>query len=465
MKITFLGAVGGVVTGSCSLVETNGARILVDFGQFQGGKKVEARNRLGTPIRPAKIDAVLLTHGHLDHCGRLPLLVKGGFRGKIRATPATIEMAGLILRDAAKVQAHDTERENKKRARAGLPPVEPLFTSEDVEETMRLFRPVAYETPETVAPGIEAEYHEAGHMLGSASISLRIEDHGKVKTVVFSGDIGPRGLPILKDAECFEHADAVVMESTYGDRDHRSLSQTVEELRDILREATRTHGRVLVPAFAVGRTQQMIFHLMDLFAKGEVQPFPVIVDSPMASGANRIYERHPELFDEEARQAGSSSVHRDLLRRHVQETESADDSRALNDLAGPCLIMAGSGMANAGRILHHLRHGLWREDTHVLIVGYQAEGTLGRMLVDGRKEIRIFGETIAVKATIHTLNGFSAHAGQTDLLRWFDCMAAAKPALFLNHGEERQRNALKAAIEARHGIEAWLPDHGETVEL
>jgi metallo-beta-lactamase family protein len=204
---------------------------------------------------------------------------------------------------------------------------------------------------------------------------------------------------------------------------------------------------------------------MDLFAKGEVEPFPVIVDSPMASGANRIYEKHPELFDEEARQAGSSSVRRELLRRHVQETESADDSRALNDFAGPCLIMAGSGMANAGRILHHLRHGLWREDTHVLIVGYQAEGTLGRMLVEGKKEIRIFGETIAVRATVHTLNGFSAHAGQTDLLRWFDCMAGAKPAVFLNHGEGRQRAALKAAIESRHGIEAWLPDHGESVQL
>ena len=408
---------------------------------------------------------MVLTHGHLDHCGRLPLLVKGGFQGQIRATPATIEMAGLILRDAAKVQAHDVERENRKRKRADLPPVEPLFTVEDVEETMRLFRPVGYGLPEVIAPGITAEYHEAGHMLGSASISLRIEDRGQEKIVVFSGDIGPRGLPILKDAECFHRADVVVMESTYGDRDHRSLGETVEELCDILREVTRTRGRVLVPAFAVGRTQQMIFHLMDLFAKGKVEPFPVIVDSPMASGANRIYEKHPELFDEEARQSGTSGVHRDLLRRYVQETESPDDSRALNDFAGPCLIMAGSGMANAGRILHHLRHGLWRPDTHVLIVGYQAEGTLGRMLVDGKKEIRIFGETIIVKASVHTMGGFSAHAGQTDLLGWFDCMANAKPALFLNHGENRQREGLKAAIETRYGLEAWLPEHAETVEL
>lgn len=465
MKLTFLGAAGGVVTGSCTLVETGRTRVLVDFGQFQGGKKIEARNRLSGPLRPAKLDAVVLTHGHLDHCGRLPLLIKGGYRGKIRATPATIEMTGLILRDAAKVQAHDIERENRKRARAGLPALEPLFTAEEVEETMRRFRPVAYGVPEEVAPGMLAEFHEAGHMLGSASISLRIEEPGGTKTVVFSGDIGPRGLPILRDADCFHDADAVILESTYGDRDHRPLEKTIEELRGILLEVTRTRGRVLVPAFAVGRTQQMIFHLVDLFARGEVEPFPVIVDSPMASGANRIYENHPELFDEEARQAGASSLHRDLLRRHVQETESADDSRALNDFAGPCLIMAGSGMANAGRILHHLRHGLWRADTHVLIVGYQAEGTLGRLLVDGKKEVRIFGETIAVRATVHTMNGFSAHAGQTDLLDWFGCMAAAGPRVFLNHGEERQRAGLRAILEARHGIVASLPDQGETFEI
>lgn len=465
MRLSFLGASGGVVTGSCYLLETSQARILVDCGQFQGGKTIEGKNKIPPMVQAHRLDSVVLTHGHLDHCGRLPLLERAGFAGHILATPATIDLTGLILRDAAKVQAHDAERENKKRERAGLDPIEPLFTLDDVEDVLRRFRPVPYNQSVEVAPGMHATYQEAGHMLGSASISLKVRDGNRDKVVVFSGDIGPRGLPILKDAECFHHADVVVMESTYGDRDHRSLPDTLAELRAILNEVVETRGRALVPAFAVGRTQQMVYHLLEMFMKGEVKPFPVHVDSPMASGANRIYEKHPELHDEEARQLGITAPASALMHKYVHETESPDDSRALNDQSGPCLIMAGSGMCNAGRILHHLRHGLWRQDTHVIIVGYQAQGTLGRLLVEGRPEVKIFGERIAVRAKVHTLGGFSAHAGQTDLLDWFGCVGPARPAVFLTHGETRQRETLAERVRVKHDIEAWLPEHGETVTL
>jgi metallo-beta-lactamase family protein len=465
MRLSFLGASGGVVTGSCYLLETNQARILVDCGQFQGGKTIEGKNKIPPMVQAHRLDSVVLTHGHLDHCGRLPLLERAGFTGHILATPATIDLSGLILRDAAKVQAHDTERENRKRERAGLEPIEPLFTLDDVEDVLRRFRPVPYNQAVEVAPGMHATYQEAGHMLGSASISLKVRDGKQDKVIVFSGDIGPRGLPILKDAECFHHADVVVMESTYGDRDHRTLPDTLAELRAILLEVVETRGRALVPAFAVGRTQQMVYHLLEMFMKGEVKPFPVHVDSPMASGATRIYEKHPELHDEESRQLGITAPASALMHKYVHETESPDDSRALNDQSGPCLIMAGSGMCNAGRILHHLRHGLWRPDTHVIIVGYQAQGTLGRLLVEGRPEVKIFGERIVVRAKVHTLGGFSAHAGQSDLLDWFGCVGPARPAVFLTHGETRQRETLAERIRVKHDIEAWLPEHGETVTL
>ena len=464
MKLTFLGAAADIVTGSSYLVETSSSRLLVDCGLFQGGNKVEGMNKIHPSVRPASLDAVVLTHGHLDHCGRLPLLERAGFRGVIHATPATIEMTGLVLRDAAKIQMHDTERKNRKRERAGLPLVEPLFTPEDAEAVLLRMRPVPYNASHEVAPGVVAVFHEAGHMLGSASISLRlIGRDGSPKNVVFSGDIGPRGLPILRDSECFREADAVIMESTYGDRDHRALADTLVELKDILNEVVRQNGRILVPVFAIGRTQQMLYHLMEIFASGEIRPFPVYVDSPMAASANRIYENHPELFDEESRQLGHRLPNIEMMRKYVKETESADESKSLNRVDGPCLIMAGAGMCNAGRILHHLRHGLWRSDTHVLIVGYQAEGTLGRMLVQGRPSVKIFGEVVAVKAQVHTLNGFSAHAGQSDLMDWFGCLAQSRPAVFLTHGEGKQRAALAQAIDARYGMEAWLPDFAETV--
>lgn len=463
MKITLHGA-AGEVTGSAYLVETDRARVLVDFGMFQGGRNTEAKNVLPSGLEPARLDAVLLTHAHLDHCGRLPLLLPAGYAGGILATKATVDLAGLILRDSAKVQRYDAERENRKRERSGKPPVQPLYDAEAVERTLERFRTVEFEQPLEVAPGLQARYVAAGHMLGSASIELTAQEDGKTKVVVFSGDIGPSGLAIVRDAQPFKRADVVFLESTYGDRDHKPIKETLAEFRGIIEQAVKRKSRILVPAFAVGRTQQILYHLDELFCAGAVKPFPVYLDSPMAIEATKIYQSHPDLFDEEAIDLQRAC---DIAGRrgHVKPTPTAEDSMKLNDAPGPCLIMAGSGMCNAGRILHHLKHGLWREETLVMIVGYQGEGTLGRQLVDGAKEVKIFGEEIAVKAQIHTLNGFSAHAGQSELLKWIRFLAPSKPRVVLTHGEARGREPLAELIKERHGLEPLLPSQGDSIKL
>ncbi len=463
MKITVHGA-AGEVTGSAYLVETDRARVLVDFGMFQGGRNTEAKNVLPSGLEPKHLDNVLVTHAHLDHTGRLPLLQKGGYEGNILATKATVDLAGLILRDSAKVQRYDVERTNRKREGTDKPLLEPLYVAEDVERTMESFRVVEFEKSIDVAKGVKARYVEAGHMLGSASIELTVQEDGKTKIVVFSGDIGPSHLAIVRDAEMFKRADVVFLESTYGDRDHKPLKETLAEFRAIIEQAVNRKARILVPAFAVGRTQQIIYHLDELFCAGTVKSFPVYLDSPMAIEATRIYQSHPDLFDDETIDMQKAC---EIASRHghVKPTPTAQDSMALNDTPGPCLIMAGSGMCNGGRILHHLRHGLPHPETSVMIVGYQGEGTLGRQLVDGAPEMKIFGETVAVKAKVHTLNGFSAHAGQTELLKWFRFLAPSKPQVVLTHGEARGREPLAELIHKRHGLKPVLPSQGDIIRL
>jgi metallo-beta-lactamase family protein len=461
-RITIHGA-AGEVTGSAYLVETDRARVLVDFGLFQGGRNTEAKNVLPAGLEVRRLDAVLLTHAHLDHGGRLPLLVQAGYDGPIHATRATMDLAGLILRDSAKVQAYDAERTNRKRARAGRAPVPPLYTAAEVARTVELFRGVEFQRPWAVAPGVTARFVEAGHMLGSASIELTVHEQGRDKIVVFSGDIGPSGLAYVRDAQTLPRADVVFLESTYGDRDHKPPRETLAEFRAIIQDAVARRAKILVPAFAVGRTQQILYHLDELFCEGAVAPFPVYLDSPMAIEATNIYRQHPDLFDEEARDLRRAC---EIARRHghVRPTETPAESMALNEAPGPCLIMAGSGMCNAGRILHHLRHNLWRPETVVVIVGYQGEGTLGRQLVEGAGQVSIFGEKIVVRARIHTLNGFSAHAGQSELLQWLQPLAAAKPQVVLTHGESRAREPLAELIKKRFRLIARLPAQGDTVK-
>ena len=462
MKITVLGAGGGEVTGSCYFVETQQAKVLVDCGLFQGTEGAGGLNRPPLGASSTQLDAVVLTHAHLDHVGRLPLLAQTGFTGPIFATPATIEMTGLILRDSAKIQTQDAERHNRKRPNEV--PQEPLYTMAETETILRQLKPVPYDEPVPVAPGIRACFAEAGHMLGSTSIKLFIDEAGTQRKVVFSGDLGPKGAPILRDYETFSQGDVVFLESTYGDRDHQPFADTVAQFIEIVKQSVEQKGKILVPTFAVGRAQLLSLLLASIFRQKTVAPFPLFLDSPMAIEASRIYARHTELYDDEmVAFLKEGPLSRDLATLKLSAT--ADDSKAINNCPGPCLIMAGAGMCTAGRILHHLRHNLWSPQTHVIIVGYQARGSLGRMLVEGAKKVNIFGESIAVKAHIHTLGGFSAHAGQTDLLKWFEVIAPVKPRVILTHGENGPRTALAKLISERHGLKPLLPALSEVIKL
>lgn len=462
-RVVFYGA-AGEVTGSAYLVETGRARLLVDFGLFQGVENKHELNRVPEGLDPRHLDAVLITHAHLDHVGRLPLLAKHGYSGPIYCTPVTIELAELVLRDSAKVQAQDIERINRKRMRADEPPLEPLYTAADVDKLIPQLRPVEYDKTVEIAPGVRARFVEAGHLLGSASIQLQLDTGNGTHCTVFSGDLGPRGAPILKDAEGFHRADTVVLESTYGDRDHKPITETVTEFEQIVTEVVARKGKILVPTFAVGRAQLLLYLLALMFRHKTVPKFPIYIDSPMAIEATKIYFKHIELFDEDFQ---AIQRQRPLVEDMdtVVPVATAEESKALNDCRGPCLIMAGSGMCTGGRILHHLKQNLWRPETSVIIVGYQAEGTLGRLLVEHAPHVTIFGEKIAVKAKIHTLGGFSAHAGQSDLVRWFDQIAHVRPDLILTHGEPKARDTLAALLESRYGIRARKPGFEEVLEL
>jgi metallo-beta-lactamase family protein len=464
MKITIHGAGGGEVTGSAYLLETREANILVDLGLFQGRQKLENYNRLPKKGAFEKLNAVVLTHAHLDHTGRLPLLTKAGYGGPIYATPATIDFTDLILRDSAHLQAADIARQNRRRERLGQPPLQPLYEQHHMERLKPLFRTMGYDEPTSVAPGITVRAVEAGHMLGSVSLELTVEEDGKKTVVVFSGDLGPRGAPLHRDPVPFKHADVVFMESTYGDRDHRSLQETAVEAREAVKQAVEAGSKILVPVFAVGRTQLMLYLLAGAFQRSTLTPFPIYIDSPMAIEATKLYGKHTELFDEEAlamQQSGELRTELDT----VKFCPTADDSRQLNFVKGACMIMAGAGMCTGGRILHHFRHNLGRKGTMVLFVGYQGQGSLGRMLVDGKKTVTVLGEKIPVRATVHTFGGLSGHAGQSDLLRWFDSLAGSRPRVFLTHGEERGRQPLGKLIEERYKLPVAYPGLRETIEI
>jgi metallo-beta-lactamase family protein len=464
MKVTVHGAGGGEVTGSAYLLETRDAKVLIDCGLFQGARKAENHNRLPKKGAFNKLDAVILTHAHLDHTGRLPLLTRAEYEGPIYATPATIDVAQLILKDSAHLQNADVERQNRRLQRQGKAPIEPLYEKQDVERLQPLYRPLKYDQPTQIAPGIVVRVVEAGHMLGSTSIEMTVEEGGQKRVIIFSGDLGPRGAPLHRDPVPFKRADFVFMESTYGDRDHASLDKTAVETREVVRKAVEAEGKILVPTFAVGRTQLLLYLLAGAFQRGMLPRFPIFIDSPMAIEATELYREHTELFDDEALAMQRSGDLRENL-ESVQFCPTANDSRALNDMQGPCMIMAGAGMCTGGRILHHFRYNLARPTTTVLIVGYQGHGSLGRLLVDRKPSVSIFGEKIPVRASVHTFGGLSGHAGQSDLVRWLGSLASAKPRVFLTHGEARGRDPLRRIIQDRYNLNVDCPDMFETIEI
>lgn len=463
MRLTFFGA-AGEVTGSAHLLETDRARVLVDFGLHQGEEEAEEHNRMPAKLRPADLDAVVLTHAHLDHSGRLPMLPGAGFRGPVYATPATIELTDILLRDSATIQEADATRANRWRLEQGRPPEQPLYGLEEVATVMKQLRPVKYTEPFEVAPGISARFFDAGHILGSASVEVTVREGDREQVIVFSGDIGPKGLPLLRDPTLLKRADIAVLESTYGDRDHRSREETVAELAGILEDCRGRCGKILIPAFAVGRTQDLIYELGKLSRARRLDGVHVYVDSPLATDATRLYRSHTHLFDQESRallQDGDSPLNFPGLRF----TRSVEESKQLNTISKGVVVIAGSGMCTGGRILHHLKWGLPKPETHVVIVGFQAAGTLGRRLVDGQKVVKIHGDPVPVRASIHTLGGFSAHAGQSGLVEWARAFDPPPRRLILTHGEPRARDALAARLRREMGIECDRPGREESYEL
>lgn len=440
--------------------------MLVDFGMHQGGHDAERKNRKLPPLDAPRLDAVVLTHAHLDHCGRLPLLPMAGYTGRVWCTRATADLTGIILRDAAYVQKMDAERLARRRARRGRDEasVRPLYTAEDAEVVLRLLTGVGYGEWTEVAAGVRVRLVDAGHILGSASVEMVVREDGREKTVVFSGDIGPRGTPLLQDPVTFTAADLVVLESTYGDRDHRGEAETEEELRRVMIEARVSGGKVIVPAFAVGRTQRLIYMIGQMVRDGKLSDPKVIIDSPMAIATTELYRRHRDLFDDAAWAVIEDGVS-PLAFEGLRFSRTAEESRALNNLRNGEVVIAASGMCTGGRVLHHLKHSLWKKETHVVIVGYQAEGTLGRRLVSGAKNVRVMGEPIVVKAQVHTIGGLSAHAGQTGLVEWASHWAAVKPRVVLTHGEDKPREALARKLEKEFGLTSARPRWGESVEV
>ncbi len=462
MRLSFHGADRGV-TGSCHLVESRGRRILIDCGLLQGSRELAEENADPFGFDPASIDHVLLTHAHLDHCGRLPLLAKRDFKGEVIATAATRELARLVILDAAHLQEEEArQRSRHLRRHAEDEDAMPLYSLLDAFNSLDRFgRAADYEVPLEIAPGLRATFFDAGHILGSASILLEVEEGGGPRSVLFSGDIGNAGRPLLRAPSPPTHAEIIVMESTYGDRRHRSLQGSVDELIAAIVETFARGGNVVIPTFALERAQEMLFFLRQGIAANQLPPFvPVFLDSPMAISATEVFRRHPECFDPAVAQLfrdGSDPLQ--LPGLHLAR-ETAD-SIAINRFRGGVIIMAGSGMCTGGRVRHHLKHNLWRKESAVIFVGFAAKGTLARQIIDGAREVKLFGEELAVRARIHTINGFSAHADQQELLAWYNRVQGST-VTFLVHGEERAMTELASRLP---GQRVEMPRLHEAFEL
>lgn len=463
LRLTFWGACD-TVTGSSYLLTTDRLRILIDCGLFQGAGVQRDRNQHPFPYAPNSIDYVILTHAHIDHSGLIPKLVKDGFRGHIIATSATADLCQVMLLDSAHLQEMEAEWTNRKRRRAGGGEVSPLYTVDDARRCLQQFQGVRYEQRFELDAGVSIRFHDAGHILGSASVEVAVREGGKETTIVFSGDLGACNHPIVRDPSLIAAADYVIMESTYGNRIHENKAERSDLLKTIIRQAVHDQERVVIPAFAVGRTQDILYEINQLYEAGEIPLIPVYVDSPLAISATEIFARHPEAFDEET-WALLASGKSPFDYAGLQFTREVEQSRALNELQGAAVIISASGMCEAGRIKHHLKHNLWRSGAQVLFVGYQAEGTLGRRIKDGAPEVTIFGEEIAVNARISAIEGFSAHGDQDDLGFWVSGFEQKPRRVFVTHGEPASRLAWAERLISQFDLNPIVPELGQEFDL
>jgi len=465
IKLTFLGAAQNV-TGSQYLIETNNAKFLVDCGLYQE-RELTGRNWGPFLFPPEELDAVLLTHAHLDHCGLLPRLVREGFNQAIYCTGATSEITRIMLLDSGKIQEEDADFKrgrHKRESRKGPYPEIPLYTKDDAEAVYPLFSPVKYGQAVKIGDGVEATFYDAGHVLGSAMVRLKIEQNGEARTILFSGDIGRRNKPILNDPTLFDEADYVIVESTYGDRLLESPQDAANQLAEAINTTVKRGGNVVIPSFALERSQELLYYLSKFRLEGRIPHLKVFVDSPMAVEVTGVFEHHPELFDEEMKK---------LLRQQKSPFDfpglnlvgTVDESKAINHMDGSVIIIAGSGMCTGGRIKHHLVNNITREESTILFVGYQAAGTLGRQIVNGTKRVRILGQYYPVRARIAQLNGFSAHADRDGLVRWLSSLRKPPRRVFVTHGELDASQHLAGLIRSRHGWETIVPSYQEQVFL
>ena len=465
IKLNFFGAAKNV-TGSCYFIEANGVRILVDCGLYQE-RDLKARNWADFPVPAHTIDAVLLTHAHLDHCGRLPKLVKEGFAGKIHATAATAEISNIIMLDSAHLQEEDVKQKKYRHEKSGKTspfPYEPLYTTEDAEKTNRFFCKAKYNTRIAIGEGITAEFREAGHVFGSSMIRLAVEQGGETRTILFSGDVGRWDLPIMRDPAQFENADYVLIESTYGDRVHGEVADIPGELERIINETHAAGGNVVIPSFAFERTQELLYHLNGLLKEDRIPHLFAFVDSPMAVKITEVFTKHPELFDDETMaQVRAGDQPCDFPGLTMSRT--VDQSKSINHIKGTAIIIAGSGMCTGGRVKHHLKNNIARADSTILFVGYQAFGTLGRRILEKPDSVRIFGEEYPVNARIERIAGFSAHADQNELYRWISSLKAPPRKVFVTHGEESQATAFQKFLAVKTGWTCVVPEYEQEVIL
>lgn len=462
--LSFIGA-AQQVTGSCYLIRVNNQQILLDCGMVQGADQIREWHKFHFAFRPKDIDLVILSHAHIDHSGLLPLLVARGFDGKILCTPGTAELLPILLKDSVHLYLKDLEWQNKKAARAGKKLQDPVLSVADAERVAQLCETISYKKRVTPLPGVELEFADAGHILGSAIVQLWLKGSKAMRKLVFSGDLGNPATVLMHDPTDIGQADIVLMESTYGNRNHQNIDNSLEELATALAHANKDGGNVFIPAFALGRSQEILYYLALLHHQGRLKQRLVFLDSPMAISITNIYNNY--LHSLEQKDLAAIGFRKGMLLEDLlpmlRLTESVEESMAINRVSGGAIIIAGSGMCNGGRIVHHLKHNLWKSSNHLIFVGFQAQGTLGRRLVDGERRVKLFGQEIVVKAKVHTIGGFSAHAGQSELLDWAQAIGG-QPQFYLVHGEPEAQAVLQQEL-ARLGIVAKIPAKGDVIEL